>query len=904
MVTYTISENESFSNSSTISTDLFGANFVTHADHEIGPGCQETQVLFQLGVSTLRFPGGSVTEGVFTEASFLTGNWDCASYTETSTVFVDGGVTTKTETQTLTTMAQFFETASETGAHVKLVVPTRVAFETSAGQALFNLGPSVAGEEYGSRTAFATNYFPLLANYIDESNALATQFGTQITTFEIGNEFWGSGQMTATEYGNLAAEIIEWLDTNYAGIDTIVQSTSSANFFSPNGDTTAYLEPTSNGEYEVHGPAEFGGTLPLGWTEAIIPGQGNAATQTARIAKLIALNPSALATIDGMGNHLYFNEGFAGIDSENVFALNSVYDTFAEALGKTDIDYHATEWGVRDVNQDGLQYSQVLVEAFFELVSNGVDAADTWPLTFANPNTLTRNLIDTSTVAPHLTFGGVAFQWLSEATLGLEAQFDFEITDKIDVHGFEDANRIVAFVGDRSGADQTSVTLDMANFSLNDRYFLAISYLSETGTTGTSAGEDPIVTFSDGYTQAGETVTFDIEDWGLVRIEMTIANSDANLIEGRGGNDQIDALGGDDSIYGNGGNDSLQGSGGDDLLSGGTGHDTLRGWIGNDTILGGNGNDLLDGRDGDDFLYGGFGSDLLYGGLNNDLLHGGSGKDTLFGHKGNDSLRGFSGKDVLYGGNGSDALLGNGDNDTLEGGLGADILDGGVNCDTASYSKSSTGVTVDIRKVGSWGIFGGDAEGDALTNIENLTGSSHGDLLVGDAAKNVLKGGGGNDVLRGWHGADRIFGGNGNDALHGGTGNDTLFGQEGNDNVRGYLGRDQLNGGNGSDTLVGGSGCDTLNGGAGDDMLFGNIDDDVFVFEDGFGNDTVEDFEVASAVEHIDLSAVSAIINFDDLSANHMTQQGLDTVINDGLGNIITLAGVQSTVLTAGDFAF
>ena len=44
---------------------------------------------------------------------------------------------------------------------------------------------------------------------------------------------------------------------------------------------------------------------------------------------------------------------------------------------------------------------------------------------------------------------------------------------------------------------------------------------------------------------------------------------------------------------------------------------------------------------------------------------------------------------------------------------------------------------------------GGDAEGDELNGIENLTGSSHNDQLWGDNGVNVLKGENGNDELRG-----------------------------------------------------------------------------------------------------------------------------------------------------------
>jgi len=51
---------------------------------------------------------------------------------------------------------------------------------------------------------------------------------------------------------------------------------------------------------------------------------------------------------------------------------------------------------------------------------------------------------------------------------------------------------------------------------------------------------------------------------------------------------------------------------------------------------------------------------------------------------------------------------------------------------------------------------GGDAEGDRLANIENLTGSAYADTLIGDAGNNVLDGGAGADLLDGGAGNDTV----------------------------------------------------------------------------------------------------------------------------------------------------
>ena len=64
--------------------------------------------------------------------------------------------------------------------------------------------------------------------------------------------------------------------------------------------------------------------------------------------------------------------------------------------------------------------------------------------------------------------------------------------------------------------------------------------------------------------------------------------------------------------------------------------------------------------------------------------------------------------------------------------------------DTASYATSKSGVAVSLT-LGN-GI-GGDAQGDRLVNIENLTGSNYDDTLEGDAGNNKLVGGSGVDTV-------------------------------------------------------------------------------------------------------------------------------------------------------------
>jgi len=185
--------------------------------------------------------------------------------------------------------------------------------------------------------------------------------------------------------------------------------------------------------------------------------------------------------------------------------------------------------------------------------------------------------------------------------------------------------------------------------------------------------------------------------------------------------------------------------------------------------------------------------------------------------------------------------------------------------------------------------------------------------LQGDDGANVLLGGDGDDVLDGAGGSDRLdagagddtlTGGAGMDILLGGDGDDTLDGQGGIDFVIGGAGGDVMSGGAGLDILVGGAGRDEMTGGTGDDFQLGGGGTDLFIFEDGWGDDTILDFDASSTGDVVVLRDVSEITDYNDLVANHMVQDGTDVVISDGFGNTITLIGYTLAELESGDFVF
>ena len=136
-----------------------------------------------------------------------------------------------------------------------------------------------------------------------------------------------------------------------------------------------------------------------------------------------------------------------------------------------------------------------------------------------------------------------------------------------------------------------------------------------------------------------------------------------------------------------------------------------------------------------------------------------------------------------------DTLNGGTDADRLDGGGGAtpstatpattrcrrraaDVFNGGAGTDIADYSDRAPAVTVSIDGTANDGEPG--ERDNVKTDVENVTGGSGNDALLGGAPANVLSGGPGHDSLDGEAGNDVLDGGDGDDILAGGAGTDIV----------------------------------------------------------------------------------------------------------------------------------
>lgn len=272
--------------------------------------------------------------------------------------------------------------------------------------------------------------------------------------------------------------------------------------------------------------------------------------------------------------------------------------------------------------------------------------------------------------------------------------------------------------------------------------------------------------------------------------DILVGSNQANFIDGGLGNDTMDGGAGTDTVtYAAAasavsvdlsmlGINATGGLGSDSLIN----FENIVGTAFNDTLTGDGGSNVIEGGAGVDSMNGGSGagSDTATyvnsnAGVNVSLV---TGATNTGGHAAGDVLTDFENltgsafNDTLTGNGSANALDGGAGDDVLTGGNGGDQLIGGSGSDTASYTTSGSAVTASLTTgIGSLG----DANGDAYSGIEHLTGSAYNDTLTGDANSNTLVGGAGNDTLSGGDGNDVIDATSGFDSVFGGSGNDTVL---------------------------------------------------------------------------------------------------------------------------------
>ncbi|WP_331774714.1 calcium-binding protein [Sulfurospirillum sp. 1612] len=332
----------------------------------------------------------------------------------------------------------------------------------------------------------------------------------------------------------------------------------------------------------------------------------------------------------------------------------------------------------------------------------------------------------------------------------------------------------------------------------------------------------------------------------------------------------------------------------DHLISGDDYSNWLIGNRGNDIVFAGKGNDYISGGDGDNMIFAGEGDDNINTGSGNDMIYGddgsdqiyaGDGNDTLIGGKGDDTLFGQSGDDTIYGGEGNDTIYSDQGNDTIAAGAGDDFIDGSYGSDTYLFNKGDGNDTVvdtswfgssDVDKI----VFGAGITQDNLQIIRDDydlvfkvddNDSMRVKYWFASDQRNTIEqlnfSDGSTLDLNAVNSLALTLGSDHNDWISGLSNfDDHIYAKEGNDFVYSFAGNDFLSGGKGDDFLEGGSGSDT------------------YVFDQGDGHDTVNEWASCGTDSDVDTIKFSQNITQEDVSfalngTNLLIQYGQDDMI-------------------------
>lgn len=823
--------------------DIFGANFLFNRDGSVLPeGIDENYKKFvqEAQVSTLRYPGGTLTEVRI----------DLANPDATFSNFM--GLDSKTDEPTVP-LSAFLDLCKSMSVGATIVLPTyRFLSDTS--------------DASGHRT-IDTSEEANLRSYVKFAIQQSITLGTKLTAFEIGNEWHVDNseifgfQMTPVEYGRIA---------NYmsAIIQKEIDSLKLAGILVSTPEPAIVVQVGPGGEKEHYTISGFKVTEDY---------TGPTLTATELIVRQLT-DIDARKAIDGVVMHRYMTVSDARA-GEWVYSPFKTWDAVTSKIpGFKTVDQYVSEWNVsaRNKNEQGLKQFDSMFEMIREMLLSGVDHANVWAVQQNNRTSMIANTGADGAKYGGLTFGGIAFDIASAQLRGLKTLAAPEEVAGISINAFGSADRSVLVLTNRSDLT-VNHSVNLAQI-LKAGHHVTVYRISEgpdgkpTVLIETLSGkslnllyslrfdaQESIVLVTAGRNSGTTIEGYDRNDVlsGSNFADTILGGDGDDTCRGGSGNDTILGEDGKDFLYGGDGNDTLDGGPGDDVLDGGSGDDVLNWSSGNDTINGGLGNDVLSfqfangaivldlgnlqslavllggsvvsgiegfsggsfndtmmGADLSDFLLGGAGSDLISGGNGNDTLRGGTDSDTILGDAGNDVIDGDAGNDLLSGGYGNDMINGGYGDDYITGGDGADRL---------------------VAEDGNDSVFG-DAGNDILYGgggADSLFGGDGIDSLFGGEGRDYLYGDDGNDLLDGGAEVDRVYGGSGSDTIFGGTGSDFLFGGTGNDSVNAGAGDDILHGEEGNDTLSGGDGADNTYGGGGDDILFGGNGIDFLRGDDG-----------------------------------------------------------------------
>jgi hypothetical protein len=412
-----------------INKDLFGANILAPRDR-LGENGTYDNVVDNLGVETIRYPGGALTEFYF---DLKNPNANKVMHSETG------------EEKDFLPYNEFMNYAEQNEKSVTVVLPTRHYLSDEE---------DINGDRYPD---IERN---ILKTFI--RNTLDGKYGSpKIKAFEIGNEYWGSGGMSSVEYGRVVDEMSVIIrdeinnhpeySTKYFETDILTQMGNNygnarlTDFYSQFNSSEEALNAASD-DYNVH----------LDFDSYAYNDNDVNWTKVANKLIINELSVDAKDSIDGVVAHIY-SKGSEYANSR-CFDLNNLNSTWKEEMPF--LDTYVTEWNVSsstgrlDPGEDyGLKQAHEILNVAESMILNEVDTAHIWPV---QQNTKTDLSYDEGET--ELTVAGEMFKMMSQSLpgksilnisdkSGRETEYEGEV---FDLHTFVGKDEMVMYVASKS----------------------------------------------------------------------------------------------------------------------------------------------------------------------------------------------------------------------------------------------------------------------------------------------------------------------------------------------------------------------------------------------------------------------------------------------------------------------
>jgi hypothetical protein len=563
--------------SDALSSEMFGINALFTKDGTLDGGQYDTFV-DQLGTTSFRFPGGTVTEKLF-EPDNLTSQrfWSLTDPMDVEDDFV--------------TAKEFVAYAADKGATIDWVLPTE-NFYTAATDSAGNHLPDQAAIDD-------------LLIHVDD--LIHGRYGeVSLDTVTIGNEYWvnNGARETPAEYGKMVNVMAKKLDDLFED----------------------YREEIGDPDWVA---PKIAMQTALPWDREDIP-------------QIIGeMDMEARAAIDVIETH-YYPDDYAEIhSSDGVFArLDDI--AYAEGFGNVEYYVSEWNVQNRVGNEFGMEQASDIIEMMEDMAVRGVDQASVWGTTYKALYTRLGRIYNSEDApggtASELTPAGEVMRMMSRSLVDTQVidvsypqRFFSEIgdeaaQDQLDINAFGNDEKVVIFLASRS-ADGIDVELNVGDL-VSDYDHLWVQQLSTIDNPFSSTLDegDPLSHLSRPFTETfmGDEVTasdgdiqLSLDGYDIVKLEFSIGSG----VDMWGNDAKVDRY----ADY----TDRLVGTDHADTIAGNLGDDTLMGEAGRDTIFGGEGNDTIDGGAGDDTLVTGEGNDIVTTGEGKDTVITGEGENDV-----------------------------------------------------------------------------------------------------------------------------------------------------------------------------------------------------------------------------------------------------------------------------------